>query len=172
MAITTVPRPPARRHRARLRAAGWWIVPALLIGGVFVSRAEAPGGSGGPREAGLQQIESLIAASFQKGDADRLAPAFSRRVKTYVACAPLATPDGYYGADQMRLLLRRMFRGRETVRFRILEPAARRRPDGLAVLSAVWAYRDPAAPVTQVRLSFGLGPESGSWFVREIRDLK
>ena len=144
----------------------------LLLGGALAARADPPDGKAEPREPGLQQIESLIVAGFEKEDADRLATAFSHRVKTYVACAPLAAADGYYGADQMRLLLRRMFRGRETVRFRLLEPAARRRPNGLAVLSALWAYRDPAAPLTQVRLSFGLGPEEGSWRVREIRDLK
>ena len=144
----------------------------LLVGGTLAAPADASGGAGEPREAGLDEIENLIVASFEKSDADRLATAFSRRVKTYVACAPLADADGYYGADQMRLLLRRMFRGRETVRFRILEPATRRRPDGLAVLTAVWAFRESSAPVSQARLSFALGPEGGSWRVREIRDLK
>lgn len=136
-----------------------------------VARADTTGQEAAPRDAGLQRLETLITTGFRSGDDDRLAAAFSRRVKTYVACAPLATDDGYYGADQMRLLLRRMFRGKETVRFRILEPAARR-PDGLAVISALWEYRDPTSALSQVRLSFGLAPEEGAWHVREIRDLK
>lgn len=109
---------------------------------------------------------------FQKTDASLLADAFSRRVKTYVACASLVSDDGYYGADQIRLLLRRMFRGRETVDFRILAPASRVRPDGLAVLSAQWAYREPGSPHTELRLFFSVGPEGDAWRVREIRDLK
>jgi hypothetical protein len=160
------------------RAASRWIWPLLFLG-ALAARAEAPEGRPADgerrppaREAGLEQIETLIAAGFRNGDADRLAEAFSRRIKTYVACAPLAAADGYYGADQMRLLLRRLFRGRETVSFRILEPAARRRPDGLAVLSALWTYRQRAASPAQVRLSFGLAPEAGAWRVREIRDSK
>jgi hypothetical protein len=157
---------------SRLLLVGVWMGLLGLAVGTMPSLGDAPDGDGKPREAGLEQIENLIVASFETTDADRLATAFSRRVKTYVAYAPLADADGYYGADQMRLLLRRMFRGRETVRFRILEPAARRRPDGLAVLTAVWAFRESSAPVTQARLSFGLGPEGGSWRVREIRDLK
>jgi len=144
----------------------------MLLCGAFSARADSTGRDAAPREAELQQFETLISIGFQKGDVDRLSTAFSRRVKTYVACAPLATDAGYYGADQMRLLLRRMFRGKETIRFRILEPAARLRPDGLAVISALWAYRDPTSPLTQVRLSFGLAPEEGAWRVREIRDLK
>jgi hypothetical protein len=162
----------ANGRSPRLLLVRMWMGLLLIAGGAPAAPAEAPGGAGEAREAGLEQIESLIVASFEKSDADRLATAFSRRVKTYVAYAPLAEADGYYGADQMRLLLRRMFRGRETARFRILEPAKRRRPDGLAVLTAVWAFKEGSAPLTQARLSFGLGPEGGSWRVREIRDLK
>jgi hypothetical protein len=172
MASLWPPMRAAQGSSRRLLLARAWTGLLVLAVGTIAASADAPEGTGEPREAGLEQIESLIVASFEKADADRLATAFSRRVKTYVAYSPLADADGYYGADQMRLLLRRMFRGRETVRFRILEPATRRRPDGLAVLTAVWAFRQASAPVTQARLSFGLGPEGGSWRVREIRDLK
>lgn len=172
MASPCLPTPPTDRRGARSRAVGWWIGPILMLLSAVASPCAAADKPAETRDDGLTQIESLIASGFQKGDAERLAVAFSRRVKTYVACSPLATSDGYYGAEQIRLLLRRMFRGRETVSFRVLEPAARRRPDGMAVLSALWTYRDASAPLTQIRLSFGLGSESGSWRVREIRDLK
>src|SRR5262245_27688065 len=93
----------------RLFLSNAWTALLVLAVGTIPSLGDAPEGSGTPREAGLEQIESLIVASFEKSDADRLATAFSRRVKTYVAYSPLADADGYYGADQMRLLLRRMF---------------------------------------------------------------
>jgi len=164
--------PAVNRRARRLRSTGGFLCLVVLLCGAPAARAASPGQEEAPREAGLQQMEILISIGFQKGDVDRLATAFSRRVKTYVACAPLAADDGYYGADQMRLLLRRMFRGKETVDFLILEPAARPRPDGLAVISALWTYRDPTAHSARVRLSFALAPEDGSWRVREIRELK
>ena len=51
-----------------------------------------------------------MADAFQRADADRLAASLSQRLKTYVACTALGVGDGYYGADQMHLLLRRLFR--------------------------------------------------------------
>src|SRR5262245_42990611 len=103
-----MPGPPMRAADStgrRLLLARVWTGLLLLAIGAFAASADAPDGAGVPREAGLEQIESLIVASFEKSDADRLATAFSRRVKTYVAYAPLADADGYYGADQMRLML-------------------------------------------------------------------
>ena len=151
----------------------------LLASFLFISvvappaRAADPGDerAAGP-DPGLVQVQQTLSTGFQQLNADLLASAFSRRIKTYVACALLASDDGYYGADQMRLLLRRLFRGRESVRFKLLEPAAHARPDGQAVVPALWVYREPGAPATEVRLSFSLAPEAGTWRVREIRDLK
>jgi hypothetical protein len=115
-----------------------------------------------------QQVE--IAAGFTGADADRVARLLSPRLKTYVACHTLAPEDGYYGADQLRLLLRRLFRGRETTGFKVVSPV-NRRPDGQAVLQAIWSYRDAASPTAQVHLAFTLTREGDAWRLREIRDL-
>ena len=120
----------------------------------------------------LQRLQDTIAAGFARADASQLAAVFSVRMKTYVACAPLGVEDGYYGADQMQILLRRLFRGRTTARFQILERAERARTDGLAVLTALWSYRQAGSPPAEIRLSFTLAPEADAWHVREIRDMK
>ena len=114
--------------------------------------------------------QSEIAAGFNSADADRVARLLSPRLKTYVACRLLAEADGYYGSDQLKLLLRRLFRGRETTGFSVVTPAAPR-PDGQAVLQAIWAYRDAASPTGQLHLAFTLAREAGAWRLREIRDL-
>lgn len=126
----------------------------------------------GKADPGLAHVQETIVRGFTTTNADLLATTISRRVKTYVASARLAADDGYYGADQVRLLLLRMFRGRETVGFRLLEPEVRPRADGVAVISAVWSYREAGSPPGDIRLSFSVGPESGLWRVREIRDLR
>lgn len=118
----------------------------------------------------LLRHQSEIAAGFNGADADRVARLLSPRLKTYVACRLLAEADGYYGADQLKLLLRRLFRGRQTTGFTVVTPAGPR-PDGQAVLQAIWAYRDAASPTGQLRLAFTLAREAGAWRLREIRDL-
>ncbi len=115
-----------------------------------------------------QQVE--ITSGFTGADADRVAHLLSPRLKTYVACHALAPEDGYYGADQLRLLLRRLFHGRETTGFKVVSPV-NRRPDGQAVIQAIWSYRDAASPTEQVHLAFTLAREGDDWRLREIRDL-
>ena len=161
--------PSVRSTRTLIRSGLFWILLGLSSSW---SAAAAEAGSAGTTEAGLKIAQESIAQAFQEGNADRLAALFSRRIKTYVAWSPLAADDGYYGADQIRLLLRRLFRGCETVRFRLLEPVSQARPDGVAVVPAAWVFRRDGSTPTEVRISLRLGPESGAWRVREIRDLK
>jgi hypothetical protein len=118
----------------------------------------------------LRRHQTELEAGFAAADADRIARLLSSRLKTYVACHTLAQEDGYYGADQLRLLLRRLFRGRETTGFKVVTEVTRR-PDGQAVLQAIWSYRDTASLTAQVHLAFTLALESGAWRLREIRDL-
>lgn len=123
-------------------------------------------------DAGLAASEGRVADAFQRADADRLAASLSPRLKTYVACAALGVGDGYYGADQMRILLRRLFRDRETVRFLSLPPPAAPRADGTAVSMVAWTYRDAGSPQVEARLALSFGLEREGWRLREIRDLK
>ena len=134
-----------------------------------------PAGQGGEPLHEKRHVDALrmvIEKSFRRCDAGRLRPAFSREVKTYVALPALGVPDGYYGADQMLLLLQRMFEGRSTVRFSINRPRARIRKDGRAVLAAKWVYRDGAVTRAELRISFVLAAEGPHWRIREIRRLK
>lgn len=152
------------RHRGRHRAAGLLLVLCLLPTAMFAA-ATAPS-----NEPEMRRLQEEIATGFQRGEADRIARLLSSKMKTYVACRMLAEADGYYGADQLRLLLRRLFRGRESVGFRTVQ-AASERPDGQAVMQAIWTFRESGAAAADIRLAFTLAREAGAWRLREIRDL-
>ena len=160
------------------RLSGRWLVlaalPALLAG-AHPSLAAPQSTAVVPEERSLvdpelQRQQAEIVAAFGAADADRVAELLSPRLKTYVACPAVAREDGYYGADQLRLLLRRLFRGRESAGFRIVTPVSKRQ-DGQAVLQAIWSYRESGATGAQMHLAFTLAREAGAWRLREIRDL-
>jgi hypothetical protein len=150
---------------------------AALVCLASVAAAQAPADDGpnqiaGAVNSGLRVVQQNLAEAFTQGDPDRLAATLSQVMKTYVSSRPIDVGDGYYGADQMRLFFRRMFRSRRSVRFLITEPAEAPRPDGRAVAIAEWSYRESGGTPVEARLAFTLGLESGVWRVREIRDLK
>jgi hypothetical protein len=134
--------------------------------------AAAPAAAAPQPDPGLVSSERQVADAFNRADADRLAATLSQRLKTYVACAALGVGDGYYGADQMRILLRRLFRDRETVRFRALPPPMAPRADGTAVAMIAWTYSDAGSPPAETRLALSFAREPDGWRLREIRDLK
>jgi hypothetical protein len=146
-----------------LRAAG----TALLCLFTAVATHADTGSSAEPQ---LGRLQEEIAGAFTRADADAIARLLSPKMKTYVACRMLAEADGYYGADQLRLLMRRLFRGRSTTGFRVVQPAAQRL-DGQAVMQAVWTFRESGGAGADIRLSFSLAREGGAWRLREIRDL-
>jgi len=144
----------------------------LLVSLLLSTLTPAADVPAGPLDPSFRAAEQLVTDAFVQADAQHLSSTLSPRMKTYVACPLLGLGDGYYGADQMRLLLRRLFRDRETVRFRILQPAKGTGPDGSAVVMAVWSYRESGAPPSEARLTFTFAREGDAWRVREIRELK
>jgi hypothetical protein len=164
-ALIMIPNPvPRRPERRRVpSAAGAALVLCLLSG----PAAAADGTPGTDPE--MNRVQQEIAGGFARGEADRIARLLSPKMKTYVACRMLAEADGYYGADQLRLLLQRLFRGRTTTSFRVVQPAASRN-DGQAVMQAVWTFRDYGAAAADIRLAFTLALDAGAWRLREIRD--
>lgn len=144
----------------------------MVLFAVLWLTAAAAGPPAAAPDPGLTASERQVADAFNRADADRLAAALSQRLKTYVACGALGVGDGYYGADQMRILLRRLFRDRETVRFRALPPPMTPRPDGTAVAMVAWTYRDAGSPPAEARLALSFAREPDGWRLREIRDLK
>ena len=145
----------------------------ILLASLLLSTlAAAPPASSGALDPAFRAAQQQVTDAFVQADAQHLSSTLSPRMKTYVACPLLGLGDGYYGADQMRLLLRRLFRDRETVRFRILQPIQRTGPDGSAVVMAVWSYREAGAPPSEARLTFTFAREGEAWRVREIRELK
>jgi hypothetical protein len=124
----------------------------------------------GEEEIGVLRVS--IEKAFSHCNADPLKPALSRRTKTYVALSSLGVPDGYYGADQMLLLLRRMFDDRTTIRLAIAEQPRAPRTDGLAVLTASWVYREKGSAKREIKIAFVLASEGTVWRIREVRGLK
>jgi len=150
---------------------------AVLIACVLLLSAESPDGSflAAPSESagGADALRDAIQNAFGHCDATPLDGAFSRRVKTYLASGGLGVRAGYYGADQARLMLRRGFAGRRTVRFRLGTPEDSGDMSGhRMILTARWLYRDPGGSKTEARLSLTLAREGPSWFIRELRELK
>ena len=148
----------------------------LLLAAVLVS-ARSPGATAGEQGEGreappFEAVRDPIRAAFARGDADRLRPVLSRRTKTYVSLEETGAPDGYYGADQLILLFRRMFAGLTTVRLSFGDPAEGPRPDGQAALTAQWIHRRDTGGRSETRLAFILALEAGAWRIREIRGLK
>lgn len=144
------------------------VVISASLGPIFAAEPTDERRPGADPE--LQRQEAEITAAFSAADADRVARLLSTHLKTYVACQALAREDGYYGADQLRFLLRRLFRGRESTGFKVIT-AVTVRADGQAVLQGIWTYRDVVSPAAQLHLAFTLARESGAWRLREIRDL-
>ncbi|OLE67166.1 MAG: hypothetical protein AUG09_03845 [Acidobacteria bacterium 13_1_20CM_2_68_7] len=120
----------------------------------------------------LPGLHAAIESAFARCDPSPLKTAFSPRVKTYLASPVFEIPAGYYGADQVLLMLRRWFAGRTTMRFRLdpLESAAR--ADGRHIVAARWQYREEGSSRSNVRLQFTLAPEGPVWYIREIREQK
>jgi hypothetical protein len=144
------------------------LLASLLL---FALAAPSPA-SAAAQDPALRQAQQQVTDAFVQADAQHLSSTLSPHMKTYVACPLLGLGDGYYGADQMHLLLRRLFHDRETVRFRILQPTKGTGPDGSAVVMAVWSYREAGAPPSEARLTFTFAREGEAWRVREIRELK
>jgi len=170
----------------RLARAGPALLLALLLAGL-----EAPSASGQvrppgasppvsprPRKPGDEAVEGLHKAgealerAFTHGDARELRALLPRRLKTYVSSRALGIADGYYGADQVLLILRRLFDRRVTLRFTPLQAEARPRAHARAALSALWVFRDEDAPDSEARITFVFAPEGSAWTLREIRDLE
>ena len=129
-------------------------------------------GPGPRREDHLAVVQESIEQAFVRCDPAPLERFLARRVKIYVSAGSLGISDGYYGADQLLLLVRRMLEGRSTVRFTLLPAGTRSRTGGQARVSALWLYREEGAPESEARISFTLAPEGGHWTIREIREMK
>ncbi len=114
--------------------------------------------------------QDAIEQAFQRCDVGSLKGAFSPRVKPLLDSHALGVRQGYYGADQTVLMLKRAFGGRSTVRFRITAPDAGPTDRTRRILSARWLYRDEGAPKTDARLAFTLAREGSGWYIREIRE--
>ena len=166
------------RAKQVLRRALLGAVPVVVLTLLHTAAQPPPGEAGeragtprDPRDSRLQGIHDTIERTFLRCDARELRPALSRRVKIYVSTGLLGTGDGYFGADQLLLLLRRLFAGRSTVRFTAL-PAPPRQRAGQTILTARWLSRDVGGAEQEMRVSFTLAPEGPGWSIREIRELK
>jgi len=118
------------------------------------------------------RLHAAIESAFARCDPSPLRTAFSPRVKTHLASPVFEIPAGYYGADQILLMLRRWFAGRTTMRFRLDPLESAHRADGRHIVAARWQYREEGSSRSNVRLLFTLAPEGPVWYIREIREQK
>jgi hypothetical protein len=143
----------------------------LLLSGGLTGAAPAASPSSGAQgqNARIEHLHDAIEAAFQRCDSSLLKGSFSPRVKTLLSSRALGIRQGYYGADQVLVILQRGFEGRITLRFRLDRPGGAEE-DRRRVLPALWRYRDAGASRTEAHLSFTLAPEGTGWFIREIRE--
>ena len=136
------------------------------------SRGAAPSPAETERDERLRRLHAAIEKAFQGCNATPLGSAFSKRVKTFLSSRALGVRQGYYGADQVQLILRRGFEGRTTLRFKVAAPDDGAQQNGRRTLRARWLYREEGGSKSEARLSFTLAPEGEGWCIREIRELK
>ena len=136
------------------------------------SRGGAPSFAETERDERLRRLHGAIEAAFLGCHATPLGAAFSKRLKTFLSSRALGVRQGYYGADQALLILRRGFDGRTTLRFKLgaLDEGAQQ--NGRRIVRARWLYREEDGSKSEARLSFTLATEGGDWCIREIRELK
>lgn len=150
------------------------LVCALLSPAAGEDGPRRDGSTGGKaaRAERLERLHAAIEKAFERCDSGPLRRAFSPRVKTYLASRTLAVRQGYYGADQALLILRRGFEGRTTVRFRLKDLDDAAPEDDRRVVEARWLHRRAGAAKSEARLTFTLAEEGGVWYIREIRERK
>jgi hypothetical protein len=119
----------------------------------------------------VDSVAAVIERAFQRGDADALGPILPRRLKVLVASRRLGISEGYYGADQLRVLLHRLFEHRATQHFAFLQPPSADTAEPIT-LDARWVYREEGAPAADIGLAFTLAVQDGETSLREIRDLR
>lgn len=145
-------------------------LPAASGRGPGPSSAPAPAPST-PADP-LDPVRAAVERAFVRGDAAPLRPYLPRRAKIYIAPGVLEVADGYYGADQVAMILRRLFERRTTVRVKCANGDAAEAPGGRRLLPIRWVYRGKDATKSERRLVFTIVPEGSAWHIREIRDWK
>lgn len=162
----------------RIEAASPAVAALFACALLFVPEASAMsrGGASSPvepeRNERFKRLHAAIETAFQRCDSAALKAAFSPRVKTFLSSRAFGVRRGYYGADQVLLILRRGFEGRTTLRFRLETPDDAAQQAGRRVVPALWRYRYEGAPKSETRLSFTLASEGEAWYIREIREMK
>jgi hypothetical protein len=145
---------------------------ALLLVVLPPAPSFAAGKKAPPPPSPLSKLHERVERAFVRCDASLLRPVLSRRIKTFVASRALAPADGYYGADQLLLLLERLFEGRTTIRFQALAADPKPRQDGRATLPFRWISSGGDQSRREISLALILALEGAHWQIREIRDLK
>lgn len=151
----------SRRPRSR------FLPPASPLVLAFLMTAPGPMAAAPSADtAGPGAVAAALQTTFAESEASNLRPFLSRRVKTYLALSDVGPPNGYYGADQALLLLRRMFSDRATIRFTLTPPPER---PGTIVLQGRWTFRDDTTPRGELHFAFTVVPDGSAWRIREIR---
>jgi hypothetical protein len=153
-------------------ATGFLLGVLLLSAAAVASQGGAIPAAAPERVDALRRLHAAIEAAFERCDHTLLKSAFSKRVKTFLSSKALAVKQGYYGADQALLILRRGFEGRSTLRFKLSALDDSIPQNERTALRALWLYREEGASKSEARLTFTLVPEDGAWCIREIRELK
>jgi hypothetical protein len=152
-----------------------FLLCTLLAAGPAPDITASPGNSAEENtdhDPRLKQLRDTIETAFRHCDAAPLGNAFSRGVKSYLSSRALGVRQGYYGADQVLMILRRSFKGRSTVRFKLGDQDELVPQGGRRLVTARWLYRDESGPKLDARLSFTLRREGAVWHIREIREMK
>jgi hypothetical protein len=145
---------------------------APILAAVAPAFADEPDGAGRPADAGLAGLHAAIETAFSRCDAAALRSAFPRRLKSWVGAPTLGIEEGYYGADQAILILRRAFATRTTLRFAFETPRPAPAAATPATAPARWSFRQEGIGRMEIRLLFTVARDGATWTIREIREVK
>src|SRR5262245_59904909 len=150
-----------------------WVLFLLFLASAAATSQDVAVPAARPEQTeALRRLHASIELAFTRCDHTLLQSAFSKRVKTFLSSKSLAVRQGYYGADQAVLILRRGFESRTTLRFILSALDESSAPNERTALRARRLYCEEGASKSEARLTFTLVPEGGTWCIREIREMK
>jgi hypothetical protein len=118
-----------------------------------------------------------IATAFRALQPEGLTPLLPPESKVFMAMESFQGSAGYYGRDQVYLILQKAFRDLKTVRFEIqLQRNSSKAGSGgsgqVAHCVGTWTYSRRESPEVTTRLHFLLTSRDGKWSLIQIREAR
>jgi hypothetical protein len=130
------------------------------------ARSESP--VPGPLWTRLTHVED----AFRRGDAAALRAACALGGKIHVEMRDFPSGQGNFGASQLEVIFRQIFKGQLTRALAFLRDDVKLAPPATAFARGVWVHRPTGGAETTQTLTFTLRAEGDDWRIQEIRSAR